>query len=186
MKNQLLTACIFSVALCIGMTACKQNGTGQTENQDTTGTTAPATQNPGQVTLGDDLSKTNQPAGGGLGSIQIEAMRELWESSDAVDIIFYETNFSLSQTEKAAIQQTLGYFLPMPIAHNTSCKPIGRIAFLIQGEIRREADIYIHEGCQYFLWMEKEKPVYINPMSPQGVAFFDGILKKGQDQFKKQ
>jgi hypothetical protein len=34
--------------------------------------------------------------------------------------------------------------------------------------------------------MEKEKPVYINPMSPQGVAFFDGILKKGQDQFKKQ
>ena len=117
-------------------------------------------------------------------SIEMAAMRDLWENSDAVDIIFYETNFSLSQNDKAAIQNTLGYFLPSPIAHNPNCKPIGRLTFMVKGEIRREADIYTAEGCQYFLWMENGKPVYINPMSQQGVTFFNEILKKGQGAFQ--
>ena len=117
------------------------------------------------------------------GSVAIEEMRYLWENCDAIDIIFYETNFSMSQNEKATIQNTLYYFLPSPVGHNPDCKPIGRMTFMVKGEIRREVDIYISEGCQYFLWMENNKPVHINPMSPQGVTFFTEVLKKGKSQF---
>lgn len=179
---------IIATVLLITGFACKQ------ASEETTETT-PATEQPqqqpsattgGHVQLGDNLSATTPAAtspSGGLGSINIEAMRELWEQCDGIDIIFYKTNFSLSQNEKAAIQNTIGFFGPTYVEHNKDCKPVGRITFLIKGEIRREADIYIDQGCQYFLWMENNKPVYINPMSPQGVTFFEQIIKKGQSAF---
>jgi hypothetical protein len=114
-----------------------------------------------------------------LTSISPDAMRDLWQNCTAVDIIFYETNFSLSQDEKASIQNLLGYFLPTPVQHNPQCKPMGRITFIADGEIRQEADIYLSENCTYFIWMKDTRPAHINSMAPQGVAFFNKVISQG-------
>ena len=175
----------FICVLLMAGSSCKETSEQTTETtQSTEQQQPPATS--GHVQLGDNLSSTTPAAtsSSGLGSIQIEAMRDLWENCDGLDIIFYETNFSLSQTEKAAIQNTLGYFGPMQVVHNPDCKPVGRITFLVKGDIRQEADIYIAEGCQYFIWFKDNKPAYINPMSPQGVNFFEQIMKKGKNTFQ--
>ncbi len=117
-----------------------------------------------------------------LESIPGEAMRDLWENCTAIDVIFYQTNFSISQDEQAAIRNTLGYFLPSPITHNPNCKPIGRLTFIADGEIRQEADIYNTQGCQYFIWIKDNKPAYINPMAPQGVTFLEQVMQQAKDR----
>ena len=127
-----------------------------------------------------EASSGSQTAQSELTSIPVEAMRDLWANCDALDIIFYETNFSLSQSDRGAIQSILNYFLPAAITHDPSCKPMGRITFLVQGEIRQEADIYMSQNCNYFIWMNDNSRLHINPMSPQGATFFQGIIKQAQ------
>jgi hypothetical protein len=165
---------LFAAIFGIAWTSCKKEAETKEETPS------------GHVQLGDDLSQTNPSATSstGLGSINIEAMRDLWENCDAIDLIFYKTNFSMSQNEKAAIQNTIGFIGPGAVAHNPNCKPVARMSFQVKGEIRQEADVYIDEGCQYVLWMKDNKPVYINPISPQGAMFFQQIVTRGQDAFK--
>lgn len=126
------------------------------------------------------------PAYASLQSIQMEAMRDLWDNCNSLDIIFYNTNFSLSQTEQEQIRTTLQYLLPTPVQHNPACKPIGRITFWANGELRREADIYVGDGCNYYIWIEDTKPAYINPLSPEGINFFTKILSQGNQLIQQQ
>jgi hypothetical protein len=136
----------------------------------------------------DDASSqvaTGQNASRALTSISVEEMRDLWANCDALDIIFYHNSFSISQNDRPAIQNSLGYFLPTEATHNPGCKPIGRMTFLVQGEIRQEADIYLSKDCNYVIWIKDNKNAHINPLSPQGIAFFQGIIQKGQEHLNK-
>jgi len=158
--------------------SCKPSGQESTSAVDNGQPTAAAQQGSAQSNAGSAYA--------GLGSIQIEAMRDLWDNCNSLDIVFYDTNFSLSQTEIEAIRTTLQYLLPSPVQHDPACKPIGRITFWVQGELRREADIYVGETCNYYIWIEDSKPVYINPLTPDGIQFFTNILTKGGELVPKK
>jgi hypothetical protein len=167
--------------------ACKPDG--QQSNTET----SPAGQNPAglaNATGGQGQPNTGAAIAGtpyaGLGSIQIQAMRDLYVNCNSLDIIFYDTKFSLNQTDTTSIQTTLQYLLPSPVIHDMNCKPIGRITFWVQGELRREADIYVGPTCNYFIWIEDQKPVYINPLAPHGIQFFTNILSRGHELVPKQ
>lgn len=154
---------LLCLVFTIAITSCKQKATSDSADADQAEQVPPVSQ-------------------GDLKSIPAESMKALWDSCSAVDIIFYETNFSISQGDQPAIRNTLGYFLPSAVVHDSKCKPIGRITFVVDGTIKQEADIYHSPGCEYFIWMKDNKPAHINPMSPQGVSFFDQVMKQGKGQ----
>lgn len=109
-----------------------------------------------------------------------DVRQRLWESSDYVDIIFYNSPISVSQNDAPAIRSTLGMTTGQPALPNPACKPQGRISYMIQGDIAVEADFFTTEQCQYFLFLENGKPAYAETLSPAGINFFNQI----QEQFR--
>jgi hypothetical protein len=184
--HQIILVLVMGVIL-----ACKPEG----DQSNTTDTPPPATQpNPSGLTNAAGGQGQGQPNAAaltgtrfeGLGSIQVEVMHELYYNCNSMDVIFYDTKFSLSQTDTNSIRTTLEYLLPSPVVHDINCKPIGRVTFWIDGEFGREADIYVGPTCNYWIWIENEKPAYINPMTPRGIQFFTNIINKGHELVPKQ
>jgi len=122
----------------------------------------------------------------GLPGIPDELRANLTQSCDYVDIIFYNSPASLSQSEPQSIRRALGFIGNAPAELNESCKPIGRISYISSGEITAEGDMYLSDQCQYIVFMEDNKPVYANTMTPPGVQFFQEILQGINKQFPTQ
>jgi hypothetical protein len=183
--HQIILVLVMGVIL-----ACKPEG----DQSNTTDTPPPATQpNPsGLINAAGGQGQQNSAAAlsgtpyAGLGSIQIQEMHDLYYSCNSMDIIFYNTNFSLSQTDTNSIRTTLEYLLPSPVIHDINCKPIGRATFWVDGELGQEADIYVGPTCNYWIWIKDQKPVHINPMTPKGIEFFTNIINRGHELVPKQ
>ena len=103
---------------------------------------------------------------------------KLLAECDYVDIIFYNSPASVSQTDKNSIRSALMFMEPEPATINPNCKAIGRIAYMIQGEIIAEGDIYASGGCSYLAFIEDGNVVYANKLSQNGSSFFSGILQQ--------
>jgi hypothetical protein len=122
----------------------------------------------------------------GLSGIPNELRAKLVQSCDYVDIIFYNSPASLSQTEPQSIRRALEFIGNEPASLNETCKPIGRISYISSGEITAEGDMYLSDQCQYIVFMEDNKPVYANTMTTQGVQFFQEIVRGINQQLENQ
>jgi len=117
-----------------------------------------------------------------LGSIPEKVYLRLLAECDYVDILFFDSPVSMGQDDYAGIQSTLTFITKQIAKPAPDCKPLGRISYMIKGEIIAEADFYCSEGCTYMLFMEDNKPKYANVLSPNGIQFFQNILLQIQKQ----
>lgn len=115
-------------------------------------------------------------------SIPVERLEYLFFNCDYIDYVFYQTNFSLSQSEKAAIQSTLAAIGADAPQIDPSCRPVGRIFFQVEGQNAAEADIYLAENCLYYVWMENGQPAYANMMTENAVQFYANVFQQVQQQ----
>ena len=106
----------------------------------------------------------------------------LYASTDKVDVIFYELPISVNQDDAPSAKNSVLYVSPAPATLNASCKPSGRMSFMSNGSIYKEADIYLGTGCNYFVFMEKNQPVAINTMAESGVEFFSTLIARVQEK----
>jgi len=121
-----------------------------------------------------------------LGSIPEAIYMRLIKECDYVDIIFFDSPVSMSQEDAPGIQRTLSYITKQVAKPDPACRPMGRITYIIQGEIIAEGDVFCADGCTYILFMEDKKPKYANVLSPGGIQFFQNILLQIQNQVKGQ
>lgn len=122
------------------------------------------------------VSKYQYPA---LGNQDLTA---LYAAADKADFIFYNHPFSINQEDAKSAKNSVLYVSPSPVEINPSCKPLGRLTWVADGIIFREADFYMDSVCQYFIFMTNNQPVAANGMSRSGVDFFNLIF----DQLKQQ
>lgn len=103
---------------------------------------------------------------------------ELFQKTDALDYIFYDLPFSMSQTELAAVQTNLTFTSSTGVKRiPAACKKaLGRKFYKSKGEIIAEADMYFGTGCNFYVFMEGNKKKYANYMTPDGVAFYQNII----------
>jgi hypothetical protein len=121
--------------------------------------------------------------------LSADEVNALLATAQQVDIIFYNHPVSVSQEDAASVQNTVRYILPTPPSVTTKCAPLGRLAWMADGVILKEADIYMGNGCTYLLFMEKNQPVAANTMANEGVQFFTNILSQvnqRQQQMQQQ
>ena len=111
-----------------------------------------------------------------------EAIGTLYSQADKVDIIFYDLPISVNQDNPASVKNTVLYVSPAAPNITGNCKPLGRLTWLQQGTILREADVYCDTGCEYLLFMQDNKPLAANAMGPAGVAFFKNIISQVEKQ----
>ena len=99
-------------------------------------------------------------------------------------MIFYNLPMSVNQDDAASAKNTVLYILPAPAIMSHPCKPLGRLSWIAQGVIVKEADIYADTGCQYFIFMKDNQPMAANAMAESGIQFFNQILSRVQQQQK--
>ncbi len=83
----------------------------------------------------------------------------------------------MSQDEPRAIQSTVSYISETPSAPREECKPAASLAFMSNGVVLANANVYCTDGCAYLEFLEENKPAYYNGLSKTGIQFFNGILK---------
>lgn len=113
-------------------------------------------------------------------SISAEKMKYLFDNCDYIDYIFYTTNFSMSQDQKPAIQTTLSGVSTTPARVVSSCKPIGRIFFQVDGQNAAEADIFFGGPCLYYLFLENGTYVAGNQLTQGAMDFYTKIFAQVQ------
>ena len=111
-----------------------------------------------------------------------EDITKLYSQADKVDIIFYNLPISVNQEDPASVKNTVLYVAPASPKITAKCQPLGRLSWMAQGTIIREADIYCETGCQYLLFIQDNKPVAANAMQQGGVDFFKNIISQVEKQ----
>lgn len=119
-------------------------------------------------------------------SIPLDTIKMLYEECDYIDYVFYYSNISANQSNQADIRSALSHVAEQPPAIKPSCKPIGRIFYQVEGENRAEADLYIGEGCNYYLWYEDGKAAYANQVMDSGINFIKNLLAQSNQAKRPQ
>ncbi|HJW30871.1 MAG TPA: hypothetical protein VJ508_16670 [Saprospiraceae bacterium] len=128
-------------------------------------------------------TSTEQPASAAQNSLPFLSNLEiskLYAMSQKVDIIFYNLPISVSQDDEESAKNTVLYITPASPANMGSCKAIGRLSWISEGKIVREADFYLGDNCHYLVFMEHNQPVFANDMGKEGVEFFTNIMNQAK------
>ena len=121
-----------------------------------------------------------------LPSLPIELLKDLWETCDYVDYVFYYFNFSMSQDEQASIRSTLRQISEEQAVLNPNCKAIGRLFYQVEGENVLEADLHLSNECAYFLFYKDGKKAYANKLTAEGLKFYQNIFNQVQKNSQGQ
>ncbi len=135
-----------------------------------------------EVTVNEKPEAPSSPVYPALGSQEIT---QLYAMTDKVDMIFYDLPISVNQDDAKSAKNSALYVSPAPAVMNKSCKPLGRLTWMSDGAIIKEADIYMDSTCHYFLFMTNNQPVAANAMSESGVQFFTSIISQVQQRQPK-
>lgn len=166
---------ILAIATLLG--ACRQNDS--TSNSQQQGASTPNTTSATQA--------QQQPGSAEqYPSLPVPTLEMLWEKCDYIDFIPYEFSFTMSQSEKTAIQGMLSHIAEEVPTIDPSCKPIGRIFYQVSGKNALEADLYIGATCIYYLFYENGKKAYANKLTDQGIQFYRSIFSQALQQQGQQ
>lgn len=134
---------------------------------------------------GSKTTEPNKTASAQVNAEQLPAITEdffmdLYKKVDAIDYVFYELPFSMSQTDFSAVQANVAFLSrnsPGQIPPACS-KAIGRKFFKNNGEIMAEAEMYFNASCQFYVFMEGNKKTYASNMTQEGINFYNNIMQQ--------
>ncbi len=113
--------------------------------------------------------------------VPTEKLIELYESCDYIDFIFANLPFSISQEEKASIQQTIRHIdQNPPTAIDPNCPYFAQQIFQVDGEIFMDAKIFFQDGCTYYLFYEDGKAIYSASFTNEGIKFYNNIIAQAK------
>ncbi len=111
---------------------------------------------------------------------------KMYNECTFIDYIWHDLPFSVSQSEKAAVQANVSFIGKLGMETTPAhCKSIGRKSYQINGDIFMDADIYFGPGCSYYIFLKDEKPIYLNQMTPQGDDFYRRLFESAMQQGQK-
>lgn len=145
-------------------------------------TTPPAAQN------GQTAAAPAQATGPEVPGIPEMVMVKLLNECTFVDYIFKDLPFSLSQNEDPSIDQNISYIdINRPVGKlPTNCKATARKFFQIKGEIVYDVDVYLGQGCNFYVFVDKtNKPVYANYITADGVKFYMNVISQAVGSIKQ-
>lgn len=119
-------------------------------------------------------------------SVPVEKIQSLWNDCDYVDYSYINLPLSMNRKELNDIRHSLAQISEQPALINDRCPLLGSILFYQKGDIALEANIYYSHGCNYFVFLENNKPKYANFMTASGITFFKDIMDKFSAMQKQQ
>jgi hypothetical protein len=138
----------------------------------------PASADDQSAASGDSIPAAANIIDPAMGHLSAEDVTQLLSKADKVDMIFYNHPISVTQEDEPSVRNTVMYILPTPPSVTVKCPPLGRLAWMSEGVIIREADVFQGNGCNYLLFMENNQPVAANALANEGVQFFTSIISQ--------
>ena len=117
-----------------------------------------------------------------------EVMLRLVNECTFIDYIFSKLPFSLSQDEPPSIRQNILFIdYKKPVGRIPKhCKPDGRKFFQIKGEIVYDVDVYILNGCNFYVFVDKKnKPMYASYITEEGMTFYNNTIRQAQGMMQQ-
>lgn len=112
-----------------------------------------------------------------LGGLPFEKIKELHSSCDQIDYMFNELPISMALSEESAVKNNIAFISPDKVQDIPgACKPLGRQLFYSRGELKAEADLFFSEECHFLVFLENDKPIYINGLTQAGINFYSNIM----------
>ena len=103
--------------------------------------------------------------------------QDLIAKVDYVDFLFYNMDISVSQNDKASINQSITFLSTAPKPATMNCPSIGRMSLQSQGKIILEADIHQQgNNCGYFNIIENKAAKGTCLMSADGMKFLTTLI----------
>lgn len=119
------------------------------------------------------------PPVAGFKPIPNDLLMNVWNNGEMIDYIFHEPSFSMNQNELNSIRANLTYVSGQGLSSiPAGCKPRARQFFQVGGDIVLEADIYLDQKCQFYVFFIDGKAAYGNHMTPEGAEFFGNMVKQ--------
>jgi hypothetical protein len=118
-----------------------------------------------------------------------DTMIKLLNEATSVDYIFHNLPFSLSHDQDSDINQNISFIdVDKPLVHiPKGCKPDARKFFQIKGNIVYDIDVYISNGCMFYVFVDKaNKPIYANYMTQSGINFYNNIIQQAAGMVPQQ
>lgn len=113
-----------------------------------------------------------------LQALPKEMIDKMYAEVDYIDYLWHDLPFSLSQEEKESINTNISFISDQAVeVIPTACKSIGRKVYNIKGNIYLTADVYFTPSCQFYVFLEGEKPIYASKMTAQGVTFYTQVIQ---------
>jgi len=107
---------------------------------------------------------------------------KLYNECDYLDVIFMELPFSMSQGHPSGIRNLLSQLDNVPPESiDPNCPLMGNQVYQKAGETLAEADFYISEGCNYFVFTYQGKKYY-NKVKQTGINFYENLRNKKFNQ----
>ena len=112
-----------------------------------------------------------------LSVITTAQQQDLIAKVDYVDFLFYNMDISVSQNDKASINQSITFLSTTPKPATMNCPSIGRMSLQSQGKIILEADIHQQgNSCGYFTIIENKAAKGTCLMSADGMKFLTTLI----------
>jgi len=142
----------------------------------------------GQGTNGENGESPNAEEGGEITeALPQETLRLIAETGDYIDYIFHDYPISFSQGEPSAVRQVAAFIDPEPTSLPEGCEPTALVAFISQGEILAEGDLYFMDGCSHFVFFDENRnPTYAHPLRQQGKQYYESVLEQYFDAVQQQ
>ena len=126
-------------------------------------------------------SKSGISSGHLIPGISQEIYTKLLDSCSNIDYIFHDLPFSRSQSDDPDINQNIMFIdINKPVGQLVpGCKPIARKFFQIKGNIVYDADVYLSDKCNFYVFVDKSnKPIFANQMTETGRNFYNNIIRQ--------
>ena len=107
-----------------------------------------------------------------------EFAMNLFENCDYVDIIMFQSNFSMNISQQGSIQMTIKGLTTEPQSNFANCPAQGRLFFLNKGQSMTEADLHFTDGvCHAMVFYVDGKKKYSSKLGQQGINMFGSYFK---------
>lgn len=117
----------------------------------------------------------------------IAELKNLFENGSAIDYIFHNLPFSISQNTPDGVKGNIVMIdQHSPINFDYSCPALGREFFSVGGEIVWEAEVHFDQtsGCGAYVFYKNNKAVYISGISDSGKEFYTSLINQSFQQKK--
>lgn len=114
-----------------------------------------------------------------LPGLPFDIRNKLMKEATAVDYSWNNLPLSMSMGIEDGLRQNISFIsTEIPDVIPAYCRPVAHKYFSVGGDVYLDADVYLTEGCFFYVFVDGSKPIYANMITAEGINFYNQVLSR--------